>query len=82
MKETPKAEIPRRLTAVLSDVGPFVMAQEPVRHRRVTVDLTEEQIRALTPRWIYTHCGNDGFEEASLVFFEYDDERGGKERER
>ena len=58
--------LPVRLTAIIADSSPM-FAGEPVAHRRVTVDLTEQQAEALKLRFLGQSVG---FESFSTVILE------------
>ena len=60
---------PLRLTVIIGDTSPFVHLQEPPDHRRVTIDLTQEQRDALALYKRRTNCGDF----VSMCFLEFDD---------
>lgn len=58
-----------KLTFIIRDSSPLEFMLEPVTHRTVTIELTEEQINKLSLRWIGNRDG-DLYEEISTVFYE------------
>jgi hypothetical protein len=58
------------LTVVIADYSEFICAQEPVQHRTVRIELTNEQQDQLQMRQTGTSCGNPIFERVSMVFLE------------
>jgi len=66
---------PKFLTFVIRDASPFIHLQEPLRHRTVTIHLTQEQ----RERLILKATGAVGrvthFEEVSQVIVEPDEKQ-------
>lgn len=60
----------RKLRVIIRDPAPLVVLSEPVAHRSVEIELTDEQLDKLRLRNTGVSCGNPLFEDISSVFFE------------
>ena len=58
------------LTVVIADDSRFIHLQEPVLHRSVQIELTEEQQQQLALRWTGALGKTDIFETVSRCFIE------------
>lgn len=61
---------PKTLRVIIRDAAPLAIMQEPVSHRSVSIELTDEQMERLR---LHSHGSAGGapiYEEVSLVFFE------------
>lgn len=62
-----------KLHVTIRDPAPMIHLQEPVHHRLVTIELTEEQAERLKLRSVGYDMGKQIFEEYSQCFLETDD---------
>ena len=58
------------LTVIIRDCAPYVHMQEPLGHRAIRIELTDEQRRQLALRWTHTIGTEEGYEEVSQVILE------------
>jgi hypothetical protein len=61
---------PRFLTVVLRDIAPMVHLNEPVNHRSVRIELTENQRKILSLNNTHTIGGIEFYENISLAILE------------
>jgi hypothetical protein len=59
-----------KIIFVISDPSPLILMQEPVRHRRVEIDLTPEQEAEIDLQKTRTLGGQDIREFISMIFDE------------
>ena len=59
-----------KLNIIVRDISPFIFMQEPVEHRLVVVELTEEQEKAIALRKTGHSNGQDYYEEISNCFLD------------
>lgn len=57
------------LTVIVRDTTPLFM-EEPIRHRSVQVELTDEQVKKIGLKHLGKNCGHDIYEEISTCFIE------------
>lgn len=60
---------PRTVTVIIRDTSPLNL-EEPIRHRPVSISLTDEQLSALALRLTGSSGGTDLWEEVSCAMFE------------
>jgi hypothetical protein len=58
------------VTFIVADYAPFIILQEPVRHRSVHIELTQEQIEKIGLKQSGTDCGKPIIETISKCFVE------------
>lgn len=61
-----------KLTVIFTDPMPLICQQLPVTYRRVTLNLTNEQAKALAPRHVGQSGNKEVFEDISICFIEKD----------
>ena len=59
-----------KLTVIINNIAPFIHLQEPVQHRSVRIELTEEQKKMLRMKWVARSGATDYYEEISHCFLE------------
>jgi len=59
-----------RLTVVIRDESPLIHMQEPVNHRTVHIELTQEQREQLALKCVGRAGGTDLYEQIASAFLE------------
>jgi hypothetical protein len=57
-----------KLIVIFRNVAPLVMMEEPVSHRMTEIELTDDQIKKLKPRYTHSVGGKDFHESISYMF--------------
>lgn len=60
----------KRLTVIFRDDMPLLYAGSPPGRRRVTIELTSDQIESLIPQYVGKSGGDKLFEEIDVCFLE------------
>ena len=65
-----------RLTVIFTNPAPIALFNEPCTHRRVTIELTEQQKKSLMPKKTGASSGAEIHDYPSLFVLEYDQHEG------